>query len=203
MSGETGVSRRGRTGRRPGGADTRAEVLAAARRRFAHDGYDGATVRGIAAEAGVDPALVHHYFGTKRELFVAAAAFPVDAARLRAAVMAEDTPTGRAEALARLFFRVWEDEATQWQLRSVLRSAMTHEDAAALLRTFVETELLGPVADALGVDEPALRVSLAAAQMVGLAMLRYVVQLEPLASAPTDDLVARVVPVLEHHLFDG
>lgn len=195
------MSRGGRTGRRPGGADTRGEVLAAARRRFAHDGYEGSTVRGIAADAGVDPALVQHYFGSKRDLFKAAAAFPVDADALLPAVIAAETPTARAEALARMFFRVWEDETTRLQLLSVLRSAMTHEDAAALLRAFVATELLGPVAEALGVDQPALRTSLAAAQMVGLAMLRYVVQLEPLASASTETLVAHVVPVLELHLF--
>lgn len=157
-------------------------------------------MRAIAAEAGVDPALVHHYFGTKRELFRAAAAFPDDPERLARSV-GSGPPTARAEALARVFFEVWEDESTRLQLLSVLRSAMTHDDAAALLRAFVGKELLGPVADALDVQDAAVRVPLAAAQLVGIAMLRYVVRLEPLASAPAEDIIARVAPVLEHHLF--
>ncbi len=189
-----------RTGRRPGNPDTRGAVLAAARSRFAQDGYEGATIRAIAAEAAVDPALVHHYFGTKPALFRAAAAFPADAGALRE-VLAEGTRTERVTALARFFFRVWEDEEDRAQLRSVLRSAMTHDDAAALLRTFVSRELLGPIAETLQVEDPGVRLPLAAAQMIGIAMLRYIVRIEPLASTPTEELVARLVPVLEFHLF--
>jgi AcrR family transcriptional regulator len=192
------VSRR--TGRRPGAPDTRGEVLAAARRRFATDGYDGATIRGIATDAGVDPALIHHYFGSKQELFRAAATFPVDAEDLLEAIGGADDHD-RVRALAGFFFEVWEDEATRLQMLAVLRSAMTHEDAATLLQAFIGREFLGPVARTLDVDRPEVRIPLAAAQMVGLAMLRYVVRLEPLASMPVDELVERVVPVLEHHLF--
>ncbi len=187
-----------RTGRRPGGPDTRADVLAAARARFANDGYDNATIRAIAADAGVDPALVHHYFGTKRDLFREAVAFPVDADRLLDAVTAT-SPRAAAEALARVFFEVWEDPETRPQMLSVLRSAMTHDDAAGLLRSFVGRELLGPLASALGVDDP-LRITLAASQMIGIAVLRYVVRVEPLASTDIDTIVDRVAPVLEHHL---
>ena len=191
-----------RTGRRPGNPDTRGAVLAAARRRFAQDGYEGATIRAIAAEAAVDPALVHHYFGTKPALFRTAAAFPADAGALRE-VLAEGTRTERVTALARFFFRVWEDEEDRAQLRSVLRSAMTHDDAAALLRTFVSRELLGPIAETLQVEDPGVRLPLAAAQMIGIAMLRYIVRIEPLASTPSEELVARLVPVLEFHLFEA
>ncbi len=187
-----------RTGRRPGGPDTRADVLAAARARFARAGYDNATIRAIAADAEVDPALVHHYFGTKRDLFREAVAFPVDADRLLDAVT-DATPRDAAEALARVFFEVWEDPQTRPQMLSVLRSAMTHDDAAVLLRTFVGRELLGPLASALGVDDP-LRITLAASQMIGIAVLRYVVRVEPLASSDIDTIVQRVAPVLEHHL---
>lgn len=194
------MTRPSRSGRRPGSPDTRGQVLTAARRRFARDGYDGATIRAIATDAGVDPALVHHYFGTKRELFLAATAFPVDATGLVAA-MDRATDERRARLLARFFFDVWEDEETRLQMLSVLRSAMTHEDAAALLRAFVGHELLGPLADRLGLDDAEVRVPLAAAQMVGVAMLRYVVRVEPLASMPPDELVERLTPVLEHHLF--
>lgn len=189
-----------RTGRRPGGEDTRSQVLAAARHRFAQDGYEGATIRGIAAIAGVDPALVHHYFGTKEDLFRAAADFPVDADALVEAVTRGDDDL-QADRLARFFFGIWEDDDTRLQLLAMLRSAMTHEDAAALLRTFVGRELLGPVATALRVTDADVRVPLAAAQMVGIAMLRYVVRVEPLASMPTSKLIEQLVPVLEHTLF--
>lgn len=194
------MTRPSRSGRRPGSPDTRGQVLTAARRRFARDGYDGATIRTIAAEADVDPALVHHYFGSKRELFLAATAFPVDATGLMAA-MDRASDEHRARLLARFFFDAWEDEATRLQMLSVLRSAMTHEDAAALLRTFVGHELLGPLADRLGLEDAEVRLPLAAAQMVGVAMLRYVVRVEPLAALPPDELVERLTPVLEHHLF--
>jgi AcrR family transcriptional regulator len=180
----------GRSGRRPGGPDTRSEILAAARQRFARDGYDAATIRAIAADADIDPALVHHYFGTKPDLFRAAAAFPVDPSQLLAA-MAEGTDTDRAETLARFFFRVWEDDGSRLQLLSVLRSAMTHEDAGALMRAFIGREVLGPVAEVLGIHDPGIRVPLAASQLVGIAMLRYVIRIEPLASLPTDDLDRR------------
>lgn len=188
-----------RTGRRPGGPDTRADVLAAARTRFARVGYDNATIRAIAADADVDPALVHHYFGTKRDLFREAVAFPVDAEQLLAAI--DDRPPHEgARILARVFFEVWEDPTTRPQMLSVLRSAMTYDDAAALLRAFVGRELLGPITAALGVQQP-LRVTLAASQMIGIAVLRYVVRVEPLASADVEELVDRVAPVLEAHLF--
>lgn len=193
------MSRQPRGGRRPGSPDTRGEVLDAARHRFATEGYAGASVRAIAADAGVDPALVHHYFGTKRDLFREAAAFPVDADEVVARISARGRE-GAAEALAHAFFGVWEREDTRPRLLSVLRSAMTHDDAAALLRTFVGEELLGPVASALGVHDP-LRVSLAASQMVGVAMLRYVVQVEPLANAEVDAIIDHVTPALHLHLF--
>lgn len=191
-----------RTGRRIGAPDTRSEVLAAARRRFARDGYDNTSLRAIATDAGVDPALVHHYFGTKQELFQAAVAFPVDLERLVTEV-AESTDTDRARALARFFFDVWEDDASRLQLLSVLRSAMTNEDAAALLRAFVGREILAPVAEALGIEDAGIRVPLAASQLAGIALVRYVVRIEPLASLPTSELIDRVVPALEHHLFGG
>lgn len=189
-----------RSGRRPGSPDTRGDVLAAARRRFAHDGYSGATIRAIAGEAGVDPALVHHYFGTKRDLFREAVSFPVNPAAL-VAVMERVPPEQRATELARFFFQLWEDDEARSRLLSVLRSAMTHDDAAGLLRDFVSRELLGPMAARLGIDDAEIRVPLAAAQMIGVAILRYVLRVEPLASLPAEEVVERVAPVLDHHLF--
>lgn len=194
------MSGAGRSGRRPGEPDTRGEVLAAARRVFATHGYEGASIRTIAAEAGVDPALIHHYFGTKRGLFREAATFPLDVDQLLAAAHG-DQPADRAAALARFFFTMWENEPTRLPLLSVLRSAMTDNEAAALLRSSIVAGLLGPIARTLDLDQPQLRLELCAAQLVGIAMLRYVIQIEPLATMPVEQLLDRVTPVLEHHLF--
>ena len=185
-------------GRRPGTADTRGEILAAARAEFAAKGYDGASVRAIAREASVDPALVHHYFGTKEKVFVAAMELPfVPAERLPAVL--EGDPDGLAERLARMFFGMWADPTFRTPMLGLVRSAFTGEQGAAMLREFVGTTLLGRVAQAVGPVDP-LRVQAAAAQLVGVVILRYVVRLEPLASASEDEIVALVSPALQRYL---
>ena len=185
-------------GRRPGTADTRGEILAAARAEFAAKGYDGASVRAIAREASVDPALVHHYFGTKEKVFVAAMELPfVPAERLPAVL--EGDPDGLAERLARVFFGMWADPTFRTPMLGLVRSAFTGEHGAAMLREFVGTTLLGRVAQAVGPVDP-LRVQAAAAQLVGVVILRYVVRLEPLASASEDEIVALVSPALQRYL---
>ena len=99
---------RGAAGRRPGGPDTRGQILAAARKSFADKGFGGTTIRAVAAEAGVDPALVHHYFGSKDDLFLAALEIPVDPRALVPAVF-EAGVDGGGERLLRLFLSVWDD----------------------------------------------------------------------------------------------
>jgi AcrR family transcriptional regulator len=190
---------RRRPGRPADGGDRRTAIVAAARAEFAAKGYAAASVRGIAREAGVDPALVHHYFGTKEQVFVAAMELPFDPAERLPEVLAGD-PAQLGERLVRLFVSIWDEPDFRAPMLGLLRSAMTGEQGATMLREFVGGALLGRVAAALGDVDP-LRVQAAAAQMVGVVLLRHVVRLEPIASASQEDLVALVAPVVQRHLL--
>ncbi|WP_345649766.1 TetR family transcriptional regulator [Streptomyces tremellae] len=181
------------------GPGARERILDAARAEFAAHGYDGTSVRGIARAAGVDPALVHHYFGTKEQVFGAAIEVSFEPATGVRDILGGDRDA-IGERLARYFIGVWEDEDSRAPLLAVVRSALTHETAAGVLRTFVLGRLLEPIAHALDVPDPRLAAELAASQMVGIALLRYVLRLEPLAGADTEELVRRVAPALQHHL---
>ncbi|MDP8971234.1 MAG: TetR family transcriptional regulator [Actinomycetota bacterium] len=189
----------GRTGRRPGDSGAREAILLAARERFAEAGYRGASIRSIAAQARVDPALVHHYFGTKRDLFVTALELPVDPA-----VIVEILTSGSAEQvgerIVRTFLAIWEHPQARDRMRMLLRSAVTDDQAARMLREFVFDTVLGPVVGTLGSDHPDLRMSLAASQMIGLALLRFVIGVEPLASASHDQIVAAYAPTIQRYL---
>ncbi len=186
-------------GRRPGSVDTRGEVLAAAREEFAAKGYDGASVRGIARLAGVDPALVHHYFGSKEKVFVAAMELPFDPAERLPLVLAGD-PAELGERLVRMFLGIWADPDIRTPMVGMVRSAFSCEQGAKMLREFVGTALLGRVAQAIGPVDP-LRVQTAAAQMVGVVILRHVVRIEPLASADVEEIVALVAPTVQRYLI--
>ncbi|MFG2055867.1 TetR family transcriptional regulator [Micromonospora sp. NPDC048930] len=189
-----------RTGRRPGNPGTREAILAAAREAFAERGFDAASIRTIATAAGVDPALVHHYFGTKEELFRATVSIPVDPAELLPGVLAG----GRDEVGARLvrtFLAVW-DSPVGTAAVALLRSAVSNEWTARLLREFLVTQVLRRVLDHLDLDpaELPLRGALVGTQMAGLAMMRYVIRLEPVASADPDTLVAAVGPTIQRYV---
>lgn len=185
-------------GRRPGAPDTRAEVLAAARTSFAEKGFRGTTIRAVAASAGVDPALVHHYFGSKDDLFLAALEMPVDPRALLAPVMAQG-PDGAGERLLRTFLSVWDDPDIQVQLLAVVRSVLT-EDGGRLLKDGFIPVVVGPVLAQLVRDRPDVRVPLVASQVVGLIVTRYLLALPPMAEMPAEDVVARIGPVLQHYL---
>ncbi|MET8268539.1 TetR family transcriptional regulator [Micromonospora arida] len=189
-----------RTGRRPGNPGTREAILDAARTAFAERGYDVASIRGIAATAQVDPALVHHYFGSKDQLFLAAMNFPVDPGQLVPKVLAGDRD-GVGERMVRIFLGVW-DSPTGSAAQALLRSAVSNEWTARLLREFVTTQVLRRVLENLDVDpvELPLRGSLVATQMIGLAMMRHVVRLEPVASADPETLVAAIGPTIQRYL---
>lgn len=194
------VKRRGR----PAGtarSDARERIITAARAEFGARGYDKTSVRSIAKSAGVDSALVHHYFGTKDGVFAAA----IQSA-FAPAMIAEQLvlvgPEGIGERIARFFLGVWENPATREPLLVIVRSALTAEPAAAALREFVSRELLLRIASELNVPDPRLRAELAASHMVGLVILRYVVKVEPLASADVDTLVAIVAPTLQRYLTE-
>jgi AcrR family transcriptional regulator len=192
------MSTRVSRGRRPGAPDTRAEVLAAARTSFAERGFRGTTIRAVAGAAGVDPALVHHYFGTKDDLFLAALEMPVDPREVLAPVVAQG-PDGAAERLLRTFLSVWDDPDTQVRLLAVVRSVLD-EDGGRLLKEGFIPVVVGPVLAQLVADRPDVRIPLVTSQVVGLIVTRYVIALPAMAQMPADDLVARMAPVLQHYL---
>jgi AcrR family transcriptional regulator len=185
-------------GRRPGAPDTRAEVLAAARASFAEKGFRGTTIRAVAASAGVDPALVHHYFGSKDDLFLASLQMPVDPRELLAPVVAQG-PDGAGERLLRTFLAVWDDPDMQVQLLAVVRSVLSADETALLKDGFIPV-VVGPVLGQLVLDRPDDRIPLVVSQVVGLIVARYLLALPPMARMPADDVVARMGPVLQHYL---
>jgi AcrR family transcriptional regulator len=178
----------------------RDRILAAAREEFAERGYDKTSVRGIAKAAEVDPALVHHYFGTKEQVFEASIEVAVGPLLSAPGSIAEGPLDGVGERLARFFFGVWENPATRKALLAIVRSAMNNEAAAGVFRRLISTQLLRRIAVQLDLPDAELRAELAAAQLVGIAMLRYVIKVEPLASADPDEIIARVAPVIQAHL---
>ncbi|NEB53617.1 TetR/AcrR family transcriptional regulator [Streptomyces griseus] len=193
--------RRGRPSRRAAseGPDARTRILAAARTEFAERGYDKTSIRGIARAAGVDAALVHHYFGTKDDVFAAAVEVTFEPALVVHTVLG-GPPEGLGERLARFFLSVWEDPATRSPLLAILRSALTHEAAAKVLREFVLRRLLERIAAELDVPDATFRAELAASHMIGIATLRYMIRAEPLASADPEEIVAMVAPALQRYL---
>ncbi|MGY1825829.1 TetR/AcrR family transcriptional regulator [Blastococcus sp. SYSU DS0541] len=189
-----------RSGRRPGNPDTRDAVLAAAREAFAERGFDGATIRGIAGAAGVDPALVHHYFGNKDKLFLAAIEAPANPAELLPEVLAGGREN-LGENIVRLLLRVWDGPMRPAAL-ALVRSAVANEWTAKLLREFLVSQILRRVVGTLGLPtaEREARASLAASQLMGLVMARYVLRVEPLASAAPESIVAAVGPTVQRYL---
>ena len=190
-----------RGGRRPGESGTRESILAAARESFGSAGYGGTTIRGVARTARVDPALVHHFFGNKEGLFGAAVELPFDPAAIVSALLAEGVD-GLGERVVRTFLTIWDGTPGQGPMLALLRSAVTDEKAADSLRTFLTRVLMTPLAQAAGQDRQELRANLIASQMIGLAVARYVVRLEPLASAAPDDLAPVLGRTLDRYLTE-
>ena len=194
----TGPAAPRRRGRRPGGADTRTALLAAARTEFADRGYDGATVRAIADRAGVDAAMVNHWFGGKESLFTAALDLPVDPAMILAEVVPGD-PDRLGERIVTQFLKVW-DSTGAAQLSALIQSVASHESAARMLREFISRVLVSRVVSIVAPDRPELRASLVGSQLFGLAIVRYVLKVEPLASADHATVVAAVAPNVQRYL---
>ncbi len=194
----SGTTRRS-PGRRPGGPDTRGEIVEAARVTFAEKGFDGTSLRGVARAAGVDAALVHHYFDSKETLFVAAMQLPVDP-RMIAAQLWEGPIDEVGERLVRMFLTVWDAPQSTGSLQALLRSAVGSENIARLIRGAFGRLIFGPVAQLLDTDDAELRVSLVASQLVGLAMARYVLEIEPLNTASIDEVVERIAPTIQRYL---
>ena len=194
-----------RRGRRPGGEDTRGLIVQAARSEFAEQGYDGTSLRGVARRAGVDPALLHHYFDGKSGLFAEVMHLPVDPATLVAQVVASPTEEV-GERLARTFLQVWDTPEGRLRFQALIRSAVSHEEAARMLRQFLVSEVFDRVVAALSTGrapDAELRAGLAAGQMVGAAMMRYIVELPAVADAGQEELVGLLAPVLQQYLVPG
>ena len=187
-----------RRGRRPGTSGTRQAVLDAARARFAQDGYAGATIRKIAADAGVDASLVLQFFHSKDELFGAVMSItPSALTRMAEAFVGPDEGVG--ERVTRAFLAVWEgDPVDSEPLLAMLRGAIAHEQAAAQLREFIEARLITEVRpDVAGDPTARTRIGLAAAMLVGVVLGRRVVRVPTLVAADTEAIVALVGPALQ------
>lgn len=192
-----------RTGRRPGKQDTKEKILTVAREIFAERGYDAASIRQIATAAEVDPALVHHYFGTKEELFIAVVEPPIDPSTLIPGLVAGPLDT-LGERLVETFLSVWEEPASGAAFRSLLKGAISHRWTGRLVREFFATQVVRRALQNLNVAvDPAeipLRASYVASQLFGLALTRYLLKFEPLASASRASVVATVAPNVQRYL---
>lgn len=188
-----------RTGRRPGKPDTREAILAAARDAFAEQGFDRSSIRGIATAAGVDPALVHHYFGNKDKLFLAAMESPLDPGELISEVLAGTAREELGEHLVRTFLKVWDSPAGK-PAAAMIRTMVSREWSSRLLREFMLSQILRRIAAAHVITELDQRFPLVASQMLGMVMVRYVLKIEPLASAPHEFIVAAVAPTVQRYL---
>ncbi|MGK3956700.1 TetR family transcriptional regulator [Arthrobacter sp. R4] len=190
----------GRRGRREGTSESREHILATARRLFAEHGFEGTSLRQVAREAGVDPAMIHHFFKGKDELFALSVALPADPAQVLEGVDQHD-PGHRAEAIVRAVLRLWESPA-QHSLVAFIRGTIGSKSKTLLLREVVTRTIISRIMAGIPgpPEEVALRGNLVATQMVGLMLVRYVVKLEPLASASPEDVVRLLAPNVQHYL---
>jgi AcrR family transcriptional regulator len=192
---------RKRSGRRRGESGTREAILRSARGLFAELGYDRTTIRAVAAEAGVDAALVVHFFGSKQQLFLSVVELPFEPAAVLPRLLAGDRATV-GERLARFLVTVLEDTDARGRLTGMVRAAASEPEAARMLRELITERIFRPLADALGVGDARLRANLVGSQVVGLVMARYVVGVEPLASLAPDALVRAVAPTFQRYLTE-
>lgn len=181
--------------------DLREAILQAARERFAERGFEGASLRSIAAEAGVDVSLIPYYFGNKAGLYAATLELQLDPRTKLGAVFAGGID-GVGERLARTILRLLDDDSTRTVFLSAFRSAVTGGPAHDAVRAFVEGVIFRAYEEHLDVPQAQARVraGLAATQILGVAMARHVVPIEPIASMPLDDLVGHVAPTLQRYL---
>ena len=188
-----------RRGRRPGPSGTREGIAQAARRQFAALGYDRTTIRSVAAEAGVDPALVAHFFGSKQRLFLDAIELPFEVGQLVERLQ-NGPRTKVGERVAQFVLGVLEDPEARARWTGMIRAAASDPDAAAILREVLTQRIFEPLAQALHSDDAALRANLVGSQVVGLLMARHIVGVEPIASTDTEILVRAIAPTFQRYL---
>ncbi|WP_448719759.1 TetR/AcrR family transcriptional regulator [Microbacterium natoriense] len=189
-----------RRGRPRGGTDSRERIIAAAVDEFGEQGYEASTVRAIASRAGVDSALVHHYFGTKADLFAEAVGIP-----MRPDIDVPGILNGPrelvGERVVRYVLEAFEKPDVRRRGVVLIRTAIGSRLTTPLLAGFLSRELIGRIARALDVDDAELRATLVASQIAGLLVARYVIKLPALAAASVDELVTRVGPTVQRYLF--
>ncbi|MHA0287254.1 TetR/AcrR family transcriptional regulator [Mycobacterium sp. C3-094] len=190
---------RKRPGRPPGASDSRDRILAAARDLFARNGFDNTSIRSIAAAAGVDGALVHHYFGTKTQLFAAAIHIPIDPMSVIGPL--REVPVDRiGHVLPSLLLPLWDSEMGKGFI-ATLRSLLAGSDVA-MVRSFLQDVITAEVG--ARVDDPPgtgrVRVQFVASQLVGVVMARYILELEPFKSLPVDQVAETIAPNLQRYL---
>lgn len=188
-----------RVGRRPGPSSTRDEILRVARRRFAEVGYDRATFRNIAAEAGVDPALVVQFFGSKRDLFATATVSPVTLLELSEEPQDASDNAGPGLGLARLLMRWLDDQGAREALLARIRSASSEPVAADAVREMIGGQLTA-FGERMGGERPDVRASLLGTQFLGVVFARFVVAVEPLASMDGEEIADWLGPTFDLYL---
>ena len=193
------TSNRKRPGRPSGTSDTRDRILTNAREMFARNGIGKTSIRSIAAAAGVDSALVHHYFGTKEQLFAAAVHIPIDP-MLVIGPMREVPIDELGLTLPSLLLPLWDSEMGSAFL-ATLRSLLAG-DGVGLIRSFLQDVIAVEIGSR--VDDPPgsgrIRVQFVASQLVGVVMARYILELEPFASLPVEQIAETIAPNLQHYL---
>jgi len=190
---------RGRGRRRSTDTDARSQIVAAAAKAFLAEGYDATSMRAIARQAGVDPALVHHYFEDKAALFAEAVSVPV-----RPDLIVRQVLRGPRDQmgvnLVTVALTAMEEGKAKDRIIALIRTALGHDFAATLLRQYIVREVLHKVADDLEVEDGELRATAVASQLVGLFLVRYGIKAEPLASAPISEVARRIGPAIQWHL---
>jgi AcrR family transcriptional regulator len=188
-----------RTGRRPGTPDTRRRILAVARQAFATRGYDATSLRAIATQAQVDPALVIHYFGTKEGLFVSATGLPAELPGILESLAALPDHDF-ARVLVQSYVKLIDSDKSRNAIIALVRSAVSNEKAATVLRDLLTSGLLRVIAQRISQPDAQLRASLVAAHLIGIATQRHVIRLEPLVKASPDEIAALAAPAIEQYL---
>ncbi len=191
-----------RSGRRPGDSGTRAAIRAAASEQFSERGYDRPSMRSIAQQAGVDPALVSHFFGSKHALFVDVVELPFDPEQVVPMLFGGGDRADVGERLAGFLLGVLETPDGRRRVTGLVRAAASEPEAAAMVRDLLTREIFARVVEELRVEDAQLRANLVASQVVGLVMARYIIGLEPLASMPAEEVVAMIAPTLQRYLTE-
>jgi len=190
-----------RSGRRAGPSSTQQQILEVARSLFSAEGFEGTTMRAIAHASAVDAALIHHFFLSKEALFTAAVQDAFAVADLVPTVV-DGAPERAGERLARAFVTYWETPGVQPRLVGLLRSATAFEGASAAIRSFLGAEVLLPVTTALGYGRPERRASLVGSQLLGLAVMRYVIRSEAIIALRQEQLVFCIADSCQHYLTE-